>query len=523
MVSKEGKKFGPSLFFSPRGAVFPLFPLLYICFPFLHLWAENCARGMNPVKLLYPFYISMGGAFILTAVLFFIFRNFLKASITAVLMLIIFFSYGHFYLNYLGGFNLHPRLPAAIFISLFLLVPFLCSRIRLSLHGKSGQLWNAYLNLVFVLMLMIPMVKLSIVSWSEEAEELTIPEQKLPQIGKIPGKLPDIYYIIPDEYGRADVLKKMFDYDNTPFLKELEKRGFYVADKSNSNYPATIYSLASSLSYGYLHDGIDYALCMHTIRSSPVMWLLRRLGYKHYFVNSGQTITEFSPFADKLISYWGADDVRLLFINSTLLRAFSTLMLSESWRDRHLYNFKKLAEVPNEKGPKFVFAHLILPHPPIVFKADGSLYSTFTMTFTPRSRIPRAVARYMNGYEGQVEYTNTLLKELIDEIIKKSENPPVIIVQSDHGVDPLDDFEAGDNLYKRMSNLTAVYAEPELYKKLYPQITPVNIFRAVFDYYFATRLGFLEDRIFIDSYETDKKGDSILKWKDITAKARETS
>lgn len=508
----------PSLFFSLKGAAFPIFPLLYICFPFLHLWAENFSRGMAVEKFVYPFFLSFAGALFLLLFLFMIYRNFLKASITAVLMLIVFFSYGHLYLNFLGKFNLHPRLPAAMFIIIFFLVPLLTSRIRTSLKDKDGQLWTAYLNLVFILLLLIPMTKLATASRQVAAEELTIPEQKLPQITSLPANLPDIYYIVPDEYARQDILKTMFKYDNEPFLKGLEERGFYTARKSNSNYPATIYSLASSLSFNYLHDNIDYAFCLHTIRNSPVMWLLRRIGYKYYFVNSGQTITEFAQTADKLISYWGADEVRLLFINSTLLRAFSTLLLSESWRDRHLYNFRELGEVPPDKGPKFVFAHMILPHPPIVFKGDGSLYSTFTMTFTPRSKIPRAVARYMNGYAGQVEYTNVLLTQLVDNILKKSEIPPVIIIQSDHGVDPLDDFEAGDNLHKRMANFTAIYAEPELQKKLYPGITPVNIFRIVFDHYFGTDLGRLPDRSFMDSYETDSQDNSILKWKDITPK-----
>ena len=33
------------------------------------------------------------------------------------------------------------------------------------------------------------------------------------------GYAPDIYYIILDAYGRADVLEEMFGYDNTPFLQ----------------------------------------------------------------------------------------------------------------------------------------------------------------------------------------------------------------------------------------------------------------------------------------------------------------
>ena len=42
------------------------------------------------------------------------------------------------------------------------------------------------------------------------------------------GTKPDVYYIILDMYGRDDVLKDRFSYDNSEFLKELEELGFVV-------------------------------------------------------------------------------------------------------------------------------------------------------------------------------------------------------------------------------------------------------------------------------------------------------
>jgi hypothetical protein len=65
--------------------------------------------------------------------------------------------------------------------------------------------------------------------------------------------LPDIYYIILDRYLGSDILEKNYGFDNSPFLDYLRKKGFYVADKSRSNYLKTAHSLASSLNMEYVN------------------------------------------------------------------------------------------------------------------------------------------------------------------------------------------------------------------------------------------------------------------------------
>ena len=43
-------------------------------------------------------------------------------------------------------------------------------------------------------------------------------------------------------------------YDNSAFISDLEKMGFYVAKCSQSNYPRTDVSLGSSLNMDYLQN-----------------------------------------------------------------------------------------------------------------------------------------------------------------------------------------------------------------------------------------------------------------------------
>ena len=64
--------------------------------------------------------------------------------------------------------------------------------------------------------------------------------------------MPDIYYIILDDYAGIQSLKQNFNFDNTEFYDQLSKKGFFVSSNSFSNYPFTILSIPSSLNMQYL-------------------------------------------------------------------------------------------------------------------------------------------------------------------------------------------------------------------------------------------------------------------------------
>ena len=102
---------------------------------------------------------------------------------------------------------------------------------------------------------------------------------------------PDIYYIILDSYGRTDLLASNLKYDNSAFISDLTKMGFYVADCSQSNYPRTDVSLGSSLNLDYLQNlndkfvpkNEDRGQLWQSILHSTVRYELENAGYKPLF------------------------------------------------------------------------------------------------------------------------------------------------------------------------------------------------------------------------------------------------
>jgi len=318
--------------------------------------------------------------------------------------------------------------------------------------------------------------------------------------------LPDIYYILLDGYARASVLESFWDFDNKEFLDSLRSRGFYVADKSRSNYSTTYASLASSLNMSYLDLVSDYVgrdsenlnALSYLIENNHVLKLLDTEGYSYIHFSSGYPMTNFNKNAD--VSFRkGLDRFSLFLLNSTMLRpvfdptspwrvGFSK---NDEVRKNVLFTLDTLKSFQAEKEaekPWFVFAHIVSPHHPYVFDSEGNPID---------SRAEYSSQEGMESYKEQLIFINSQVEEIVDAILKQSETPPIIILQSDHGAYPGTVSET-DKLsrYYRFHNLTAVYTVDNSEYRFYDTITPVNIFRVILSGLFATDLPLLEDRLF---------------------------
>lgn len=318
---------------------------------------------------------------------------------------------------------------------------------------------------------------------------------------------PDIYYIILDEYARADVLAEILDYDNSVFIQALEERGFYVADESRANYIITHLSLSSSLNLTYLDglvapDETEQKPTVAMIRDSLVRSFLTQQGYRYVSFATGFQLSDTidSDIFIRPESY--TNDFEMNYLYGTALRLVEAEIVAPRQRALIHNAFDGLASIPEMESdqPNFVFAHTPGVHVPYVFGPNGEEVSPwFFDSYTDIA----AGRTYAAAYRDQLAYINTRLLETIDAILNKSARKPIIILQGDHGSQAFLDWYSMENTcYKeRASILNAYYFPDQNYELLYPSISPVNTFRVIFNQYFGTQYERLDDRSYYSYWD----------------------
>jgi hypothetical protein len=194
-----------------------------------------------------------------------------------------------------------------------------------------------------------------------------------------------------------------------------------------------------------------------------------------------------------------------VLFNQTPLPLFFRLSQGRSAYDAHrrriLDAFRALREAPREGGPFFLFVHIMSPHPPFVFGPDGQpvepdyLFSMVDADWVHGARAD-AVRQYTLAYRDQLTFLNTKILETIDAILNRSPEPPIIILQGDHGSRAYAVLDRPESSYfkENLAILNAYHLPAGGGALLYPGISPVNTFRLVFRHYLGADLDFVEDR-----------------------------
>jgi hypothetical protein len=110
--------------------------------------------------------------------------------------------------------------------------------------------------------------------------------------------------------------------------------------------------------------------------------------------------------------------------------------------------------------------------------------------------------QYAQGYRAQAIFITRRVERVIDEILRNSPEPPIIILQSDHGSGlrlDMGSLERTD-LHERMSILNTYYFPGQRYEGLNDRITPVNSFRVVLNTFFGAKIPLLPDRSFYSTW-----------------------
>lgn len=349
------------------------------------------------------------------------------------------------------------------------------------------------------------------VKWTDYQDKLSDTKQSLPVAASLPEKKPDIYYIILDAYARSDILQQYYQYDNSGFNTYLTEKGFIIPQKIHSNYPMTTLSLTSTLNMDYIPNIVSgteessfWWLMEPYVDESRAQLFLNSLGYQTISIatswdvtNNTSTDIHYKPHPIHLDGFEGFFLAETpLSIFTPLLENIATLSTHNSHRELVLYNFEALADISMLPGPKFVFAHIVSPHPPFVLDKNGdALTPSYNYSIADGNNFPGTDDEYRAKYIEQVQFMNTALQKTIDIILAQSKTPPIIMLQADHGPRMLNDPQYPQNICPMETfSIFAAYYLPGLENNPIPsEFTPVNTFRIIFNEYFSTQLPLLEN------------------------------
>lgn len=419
---------------------FDLIPLLSIlavaAFPCIFLYAQNCDQV--PAASMVPFLL----VFSITGLVIFgfasvFFRNVSRAAFFADLGLLVVINFC------LVATNLKKLLPFFRDRYLMLLMLLVLLGIFLLLLRKKPDMRTPCLlvliafgsmilmNLIFALPTLLTEHDGPKKDIKHEGPDHAIQEETGIVFGQ---QRPNVYYFLFDEYGGYENLLYYYDYDNAPFLEELETRGFSVARESrNSEAVETVTIVPNLLNLNYLVDRWSpYQKKTDHLDNTYLSRMFRENGYQVQMVNH--------------VDFLGKSDMHVLTKNQTRRTISEILMKNSLFYKSHF--FRKLLDdffvvdyganyrdslddaleqglnswKTAQEGPTLTIGYIQCPHSPTMVGPKGE-HLPFEHGWNWRDH---------SLYLGQVEFVNNYILELT-EVLQKNDPDSLIILQSDHG------------------------------------------------------------------------------------------
>jgi hypothetical protein len=490
------------------------YPLLFAVFPVLFLYAYNI-NETSISQVWVPMAISVAGALVLWVVLSLVLRSVAKAGLATAIFLLLFFAYGRFY-DVLANWGFPPKhaylLPVTLFIWGYCV--YFIGRAK-----RDFRVTTKAFNIIAVVLIAMNLFNVGSYQVRLAGSSADASDESNVQVSTNAtelGSLPDIYFIIMDEYAHPDTMLEWYDYDNSEFVSSLEDKGFFVAGGSKTRSPSTPQCLAQIFNMEYLTPGWDWSpdIGAYVERESGVesskayVWndatfrkiayngvvdFLRARGYEYIVFGPSSPWEDYMKqnsdlhfnYSESATTPWISAFQETLW-QTTMLKPFYYHTVGceyeSSYRRMTLYTLEHLGELPEMDGPKLIFAHLICPHEPFVFGPNGEYNS------------PQSYQDYEDkeAYLGQYIFISQEIEKLVDTLLQESEIPPIIILQSDHGLRAgHEGLIIGDDEWEKIMN--AMYLPGMDYTELSDSMSPVNTFRLIFDHYFGADYPLLEN------------------------------
>lgn len=502
---------------------FPIYPLIAACLPLLNIFASNTSLFPDATALVRPVAFSVLAAALLTFIASLLLRDRHRGALLTTVFLML-LAYGEraaepiaLVFGQAAGLAIGPEYPLlVIFAALSLIVTL--GRIR-SVVTVAANVWVIVMLILYTAIWgLVPFLHLLD---GNERENLTPPDVFAG--AQATGSKPDIYHITLDGYARADILRELYEFDNTDFLDRIRGLGFAVAERATTPYNQTQLVMLSIFEGSYLDwfgevangsPGNYRDRIRERFLENSTITALTRMEYQ-----IAATHVEYSPVdigRHDMIAprpWLELTFFERVAFERNALSLFANKIDLLSRRENHTISMIRDAySAPFSKTlgrPVFLYTHQIAPHPPFDVSRDGKHRRTI--------RRPRRLADATGFHEGQeslrLEYKNGYVEKLLfindettgylERLIRELPDPKIVILHGDHGGGIYVDQENLDTtcVKERFSPLLAVYSSDGLLQaRLGDDFNLVNLYRLIFNTYFETDLPMLESENYFAPY-----------------------
>lgn len=262
------------------------------------------------------------------------------------------------------------------------------------------------------------------------------------------GKLPNIYFFLPDEYAGFNSLEKFLDYDNKEFKDFLENNNFRISETSTNYSEGTMECLADvfnlEINENNRYKNTSEAYCKRKTAQGALFRIVEEMGYN---VRAFQPI-DLIDYESQSMQYgkiWSTNadgdlSIDIMFSPTVIYSARDAFIqvldffaggasvgtdvvrnLATSNAEPLRYFTDDDAQYPDNT---FNFCYGLIPHNPFYFDAQGNLVETNHShnDWTTKDQ-------YLN----QLKYTTDLLTASVENIIRNDPDS-IIILMSDHGL-----------------------------------------------------------------------------------------
>lgn len=251
--------------------------------------------------------------------------------------------------------------------------------------------------------------------------------------------IPNVYYLVFDEYASNSFMEKYYEYDNSEFTNWLTNNNFKVSYSSRSDYFETRRVMANNVNLDYIisNENADDA---DNVRKNGLLFrIFQDNGYEvrvvglNDFYGMPDPISGAGSMQDGGVTSDGFGFKELILKNTPLYVYIVSQNLNKQVEE--LNNCLSYMEDHANFASNGVFTlmHIELPHTPFVFDKDGNSVS----------------ASHLNDWEDpqyyleQYIYTTKRIKQLVEHIIEDDPDS-IIILTSDHSVRNMPGIETED-------------------------------------------------------------------------------